>query len=288
MKDGIIHWNVDPEIITLFDTFPFRYYGLCWVLGLALGYLIVKWIYKKENVPLENLEQLSMYIFIGALLGARLGHCFFYEPDYYFQNPLEILLPIKIGGGSFEFTGFRGLASHGGVLGVIIGIVTYARKTRTNLLWILDSVAIGGAVTAALIRIGNLMNSEVYGKPTNGNWGVVFERDDLIPRHPTQVYEAVAYLLIFVVLLFIYRSKKIERQNGLLVGIFLIVHFTARFFIEFFKENQVAFEDAMSLNMGQLLSIPYILIGVALIYYRKSEWLKTRITNRVSSYFKQA
>lgn len=288
MKDGIINWNVDPEIVTLFDTFPLRYYGLCWVLGLALGYMIVKWIYKKENVPLENLEQLSMYIFIGALLGARLGHCFFYEPNYYFQNPLEILLPIKIVGGSVEFIGFRGLASHGGVLGTIIGIVAYARKTRTNLFWILDRVAIGGAVTAAFIRIGNLMNSEIYGKPTNGNWGVIFERDDLIPRHPTQVYEALAYFLIFGVLLFIYRSKKIARQNGRLVGILLILLFSARFIIEFFKENQVAFEDSMTVNMGQLLSIPYILIGFAMIYYRKSEWVKTTIANRVSSYFKHA
>lgn len=287
MKNGIINWNVDPEIFTLFDTFPIRYYGLCWVVSLVLGYMIVKRIYKKENIPLENIDQLSMYIFISALLGARLGHCFFYEPNYYFQNPLEILLPIKSVGDSFEFSGFQGLASHGGVLGVIIGIVAYARKTRTNLLWILDRVAIGGAVTAALIRIGNLMNSEVYGKPTNGNWGFVFERDDLIPRHPTQLYETVAYLLIFTVLLFIYRSKKIERQNGLLVGIFLIMHFTARFFIEFIKENQVAFEDSMSVNMGQLLSIPFVLMGFAMIYYRKSNWLQT-ITDKASSYFKQA
>lgn len=287
MKDGIINWNVDPEIITLFDTFPLRYYGLCWVLGLALAYLIIKRIYKKEHIPLENWEQLTMYIFVGAFFGARLGHCFFYEPSYYFQNPLEILLPIRSVAGSYEFSGFQGLASHGGVLGAILCIIIYARKTRTNPLWILDRVAIGGAVTAAFIRIGNLMNSEVYGKPTNGDWGFVFERDDLIPRHPTQVYEAAAYFLIFAVLLFIYRSKKIERQNGLLVGVLLILLFSARFIIEFFKENQVAFEDSMSLNMGQLLSIPYILIGFALIYYRKSEWLKTTITNRVSSYFKQ-
>ncbi len=279
MKDGIINWNVDPEIFTIMDAFPLRYYGLCWVLGLAIGYMIVKWIYKKENIPFENLEQLSMYIFIGAFFGARLGHCFFYEPSYYFQNPLEILLPIKSVGGSFEFIGFQGLASHGGVIGVIIGIVAYARKTRTSLLWIMDRVAIGAAVTAAFIRIGNLMNSEVYGKPTNGNWGVIFERDDLLPRHPTQVYEAVSYLLIFAVLIFIYRSKKIEKQNGLMVGILLIMLFTARFTIEFFKENQVAFEDSMTINMGQLLSIPFILMGFAMIYYRKSKWVKTMQNN---------
>ena len=191
MKDKIIHWNVDPEIMTIMNTFPLRYYGIFWILGLGLGYFIVKKIYLKEKIPLENLEQLTMYIFLGAFLGARLGHCFFYQPEYYFQNPLEILLPITKVQGAYQFSGFQGLASHGGVIGVIIGIVAYARKTKTNLLWIMDRVAIGATVTSASIRIGNLMNSEIYGRPTNGNWGVVFERDDLIPRHPTQVLSLI-------------------------------------------------------------------------------------------------
>lgn len=287
MKDGIINWNVDPEIFTIMDTFPLRYYGLFWMLGLGLGYFIVKKVYQKEGVPLENLEKLTMYIFIGAFLGARLGHCFFYQPEYFFQNPLEILLPITKNGGSYQFSGFQGLASHGGVIGVIIGIVAYARKTRTDLLWILDRVALGGAVTAAFIRLGNLMNSEIYGKPTNGNWGVIFERDDLVPRHPTQVYEAMAYLLIFAVLIVVYRSKQIKRQNGLMVGILLVLLFAARFIIEFFKENQVGFEDAMTINMGQILSIPFILLGFTIMYYRKSQWLTKIITNRICIYFEK-
>ena len=269
MKDGIINWNIDPEIFTLFNTFPIRYYSLCWVIGCGLLYLIVKKVYQKEKIPLENLEQLTMYILIGGLLGARLGHCFFYEPEYYFQNPLEILLPIRKVGESFQFTGFQGLASHGGLTGIVIAIIVYVRKTKTNILWIMDRVALGSGVMAASIRIGNFMNSEVYGKPTNGNWGVVFERDDLIPRHPTQLYEAAAYLMIFVVLMFVYKSKKIKKHNGLMVGIFFVLMFTARFMIEFVKENQVGFEDSMSINMGQILSIPLILLGFAIIYHGK-------------------
>lgn len=279
MRDGVIYWDVDPEIFWITDSFPLRYYGLCWALGLGLGYYIVKRIYLKEGIPIERLDKLAMYIFIGTFVGARLGHCFFYEPSYYFENPLEMVLPIQKIGSSFQFIGFQGLASHGGVIGVIIAIIVYAFRTKTNLLWLMDMVAIGSAVTAAFIRIGNLMNSEIYGKPTNGNWGFVFERDDLIPRHPTQIYEAFSYLLIFGILILVYRHKKLKKRNGLLVGIFLILHFTARFAIEFFKENQVGFEDGMALNMGQLLSVPFILLGFAIILYGKSPWIAKKIVN---------
>jgi len=265
MNDKIINWNVDPEIFWITDTFPLRYYGLMWALGLILGYYIVHKIYVKEKIPTESLEKLTMYIFIGAFFGARLGHCFFYEPLYYFDNPIEILLPIRKIGESYSFVGFQGLASHGGVIGVLVAIIIYARKSKTNLLWILDRVAIGSTITAAFIRIGNLMNSEIYGKPTNGNWGVIFERDDLIPRHPTQIYEAFAYFLIFGILIFIYRRKKMKMQNGLLLGIFFTLLFSARLIIEFFKEDQVGFEESMFLNMGQILSIPFILVGLTLI-----------------------
>lgn len=270
MNDTIINWNIDPEIFVIADTFPLRYYGLFWIAGLALGYYIVKHIYKKEGIPLANLEELATYVFIGTLLGARLGHCFFYEPDYYFSHPLEILLPIAEVDGSYTFTGFQGLASHGGTLGIFIAIIYYWRKTKTNLLWILDRVAIGAAVTAAFIRLGNLMNSEIYGKPTDGTWGFVFERDDMIPRHPTQLYEAVSYLFIFGLLFYMYRSKKIENRHGLFVGTLFVLLFSARFVIEFFKENQVGFEDGMSLNMGQWLSIPFVLFGIFLVFWKES------------------
>lgn len=270
MKDSIIHWNVDPEIFWITDSFPLKYYGLFWVSGLVLGYFIVQRSYKKEGVSIENLEQLTLYIFIGIILGARLGHCFFYEPEYYLSHPLEILLPIREVNGSYKFTGFQGLASHGGTLGVFVAILFYWRKTKTNLLWVLDRVAIGSAVTAAFIRLGNLMNSEIYGKPTDGTWGFVFERDDLIPRHPTQLYEAISYLLIFVLLYGMYRSKKTENRHGIFVGTLFILLFAARFVIEFFKENQVGFEESMSLNMGQWLSLPFIIFGCILVFWKEN------------------
>ncbi|MEE9364129.1 MAG: prolipoprotein diacylglyceryl transferase [Cellulophaga sp.] len=266
MEDGIIYWNVDPTIFWITNSFSIRYYGLCWVLALALGYYIVKRIYINEKTPLEELETLTLYIILGTFLGARLGHCFFYEPAYYFENITEVLLPIKKVGASYKFYGFRGLASHGAVLGVFIAIAIYAKKNKIQILWLLDRVAIGSTVTAAFIRIGNLMNSEIYGKPTNGNWGVVFERNDLIPRHPTQIYEAVSYLLIFGVLMFIYNRKNYDRKNGIL----FILLFSARFIIEFFKENQMGFEDSLALNMGQILSIPIIITGVVFLFAKRS------------------
>ena len=269
MKDNIVHWNVDPEIFWITDSFPLKYYGLFWVIGLMLGYYIVQRIFKKEGIPLEQLEQLAGYFFLGAILGARVGHCLFYEFDYYSSHLIEIFLPIREIGGSYEFTGFQGLASHGGTLGIFIAILYYWKKTKTNLLWLLDRLAIAAPVGSAFIRLGNLMNSEIYGKPTNGTWGFIFERDDMIPRHPTQLYEAISYLLIFSILLFMYRKRTSETKNGLLIGTMFILLFSARFIIEFFKENQVGFEDAMTLNMGQWLSIPFVLLGFILVFWKK-------------------
>ncbi len=269
MINAIIYWNVDPTIINLTDSLPLKYYGLLWAIGLMSAFVVVKRIYKKEGIPIENLENLTVYVFIGAFLGARLGHCLFYEPMYYLQHPLEILLPITFVDGSVKFIGFQGLASHGGTLGIMISIIIYGKKTKTNILWILDRVAIASAITAMFIRIGNLMNSEIYGKPTNGDWGVVFQRDDMIPRHPTQAYEAFSYLLIFIILSYVYYTPKIKKHNGLIVGLLFILLFSARFIIEFFKENQEHFEDTMSINMGQILSIPFIIAGFVLIFWKK-------------------
>ncbi|MGF1558928.1 MAG: prolipoprotein diacylglyceryl transferase [Flavobacteriaceae bacterium] len=265
MQDTIVHWNVDPELFWITDSFPIKYYGLFWILGLILAYFIIQRMYKIEGVPIEEWEKLTTYLFVGIILGARLGHCLFYDWEYYSGHLLEILLPIHEVNGSYEFTGFQGLASHGGTLGAFIAIILYWRKTRTNLLWMLDRVAIGSAVTAAFIRFGNLMNSEIYGKPTNGAWGFVFERDDMVPRHPTQLYEGLSYLLIFVILWFIYTSKKFAKRNGIFVGTLFILLYSARFFIEFFKENQVEFENSMVLNMGQWLSIPFVIAGFVLV-----------------------
>jgi phosphatidylglycerol:prolipoprotein diacylglycerol transferase len=268
MIDKIIYWNNDPAIFWITDSFPLKYYGLFFAIGILLGYSIVKRIFIKESVPVEILDSLLIYIIFGTILGARLGHCLFYEPDYFFQHPIEILLPIKEIGGIYKFVGFQGLASHGGTIGVFIAVLLFYRKNKVNLLWLLDRIAIAVPVTAAFIRLGNFMNSEIYGKPTNGNWGIVFQKDDLIPRHPTQLYEAFAYFLIFITALFLYQSDQIKKRNGFIFGIFLILLFSARFIIEFFKENQEPFENQMPLNMGQILSIPFILAGILLIVWR--------------------
>lgn len=267
MQDTIVHWNVDPELFWITDSFPIKYYGLFWILGLILAYFIIQRMYKIEGIPIEEWEKLTTYIFVGIILGARLGHCLFYDWEHYSGHLLEILLPIQEVNGSYEFTGFQGLASHGGTLGAFIAIILYWRKTRTNLLWMLDRVAIGSPVTAAFIRFGNLMNSEIYGKPTNGAWGFVFERDDMIPRHPTQLYEGLSYLLIFAILWFMYTSKKLRKRNGIFVGTLFILLYSARFVIEFFKENQVEFENSMVLNMGQWLSIPFVVAGFVLVFW---------------------
>ncbi|MDR7372939.1 prolipoprotein diacylglyceryl transferase [Flavobacterium aquidurense] len=275
--DGILNWNVDPVIVMITDSFPLKYYGALFASGLLLGYYIVRNIYKKEQQPLDNLDSLLVYVIVGTILGARLGHCLFYEPDYFFKHPIEILLPIQKIGGVYKFVGFQGLASHGGTIGVLIAIILYCKKFKVNFLWLLDRMAIGVPITAAFIRFGNFMNSEIYGKPTNGNWGVVFQRDDLIPRHPTQLYEAFSYLLIFGILFFMFKSEKIKQTNGLIFGCFLTLLFLARFIIEFFKENQEAFENNMPINMGQILSIPFILIGLTLIIWKskaKKEYVK--------------
>lgn len=277
MNDKIINWNLDPTIFWITETFPLKYYGLFFVTGILLAHYVEKRIYAKENIPIENLEKLFIYVVVGIVLGARLGHCFFYEPSYYFQNPLEILLPIKKIGDSYQFIGFQGLASHGGGIGTLIAIGIYCKKYKTNYLWILDKIAIATPIVAVFIRLGNFMNSEVYGKPTNGNWGVIFQRDDLIPRHPTQLYEAFAYLLIFGILMFTYKKMAKEKSNGLIFGLLLVLVFLARFIIEFFKENQVDFENGMIINMGQILSIPFIVVGLILIFARKKRNVQNHI-----------
>lgn len=268
MNDRIINWNLDPVIYWITETFPLKYYGLFFMTGILLAYYVAKRVYIKENIPIENLEKLFIYVVVGILLGARLGHCLFYDPSYYFANPLEILLPIKKIGETYQFIGFQGLASHGGTIGVLIAIGIYCKKYKTNFLSVLDRIALVSPIVAAFIRFGNFMNSEIYGKPTNGNWGVIFQRDDLIPRHPTQLYEAFSYILLFGILMLIYNKKKVK-ANGLILGVALILIFSARFIIEFFKENQVDFESGMLINMGQILSIPFIIIGLILILVRK-------------------
>lgn len=267
MTLNYIHWNIDPEIINIFGI-SIRYYGLFFVTGLILCVYILDWIFKKENIPQVNLEKLSIYGMIGILVGARLGHCLFYEPAYYLSNPLEMLLPIKfLKEGGIEFIGYQGLASHGGALGLIIALILYSRKTKQSIIHTIDLIAVVAALGGGFIRLGNLMNSEIIGMPTTKPWGFIFERIDNIPRHPAQLYEAISYFLIFIIMIALYKTKREQLKNGFFFGLTLVLIFTARFFIEFIKERQVAFEANMNLDMGQILSIPYILIGIAFIIF---------------------
>jgi prolipoprotein diacylglyceryl transferase len=264
MKDAIVHWDPDPVFFWLTHNFSIKYYGVLFMIGLLLGYLIVKRMYIRENLRLDYLDMLLLYIAVGMLVGARLGHCLFYEPLYYFGHPLEILFPFIKLGGSYHFIGFQGLSSHGGTIGVFMTVYLFSKRYKVNFMWLLDKLVIAIPVTATFIRLGNFMNSENYGKATNGHWGVIFERNDMIPRHPTQLYEALAYFLIFVFLYILYNRPQ-KRPNGIYFGIFLTLLFSLRFIIEFFKVNQVEFENGMILNMGQILSIPIILFGLTVI-----------------------
>lgn len=261
-----INWNVDPEIFRI-GGFAFRYYSLFFVLAFGCSYWILSNIYRKENISIEYLSTLTVYVFLGTLLGARLGQVLFYEFGYYKNHPLEIILPFRINPESgFEFTGFQGLASHGGAIGILISIFLYSRKHKQSFLWVTDKVAIVVPLAGFFIRLGNLFNSEIIGKPFFGTWAFVFSRVDLMPRHPAQLYEAISYLLIFFLIWTFYRVKGRTLNNGFLFGLFLVFVFSARFLLEFFKENQEAFESSLPLNMGQILSIPLILTGIFILY----------------------
>ena len=262
-----INWNADPEIINVLGI-SVRYYGLLFVSGLILSIYILGRIYKIENIPYEHLEKLSIYSMIGILAGARLGHCLFYEPSYYLSHPLEMILPVTFPpDGGIKFTGYQGLASHGGVIASLIAIYFYSRKTRHSMIDTLDLIAVVSGIFFGFIRLGNFMNSEIIGTPTTLPWGVVFERVDNIPRHPAQLYEAISYFIIFAFMMLLYKKKRARLKNGFLFGLATVLFFTARFLIEFVKENQVGFEDKMTLNMGQLLSLPFIAVGIGFITY---------------------
>jgi prolipoprotein diacylglyceryl transferase len=250
-----IHWNVSPEIFNL-GPLSIRWYGLLFASGFLIGYYIGEKMFKSEGVPQKWIDSLFFYIIIATIIGARLGHVFFYGWDYYSQNPAEI---IKIWHG--------GLASHGGAIGIIIAMLLYSKNvTKRNVLWIIDRIVVPTALVAAFIRTGNLMNSEIYGVQTSLPWGFIFERNgETVPKHPTQIYEALAYLLAFGVLMYLYWKTRSRYKQGLLTGVFFIFIFASRFFIEFIKEDQEAFEAGMALNMGQWLSIPFVLLGIFLV-----------------------
>lgn len=252
---AFIHWNVSPEIFSL-GPLHVRWYGLLFAIGFLFGYNHGEKMFKHENIDMKWLESLFIYLIVATILGARLGHVLFYGWDYYSQHPIEIL---------YVWQG--GLASHGGVLGIIIAMIIWSRNvSKRSILWVLDRVVVPSIFVGALIRFGNLMNSEIYGMQTSLPWGFIFERNnETVAKHPTQIYEALSYLVTFGVMLYMYWKTKAKDYQGMLVGVFFIMVFTARFFVEFIKEDQEAFEATMSLNMGQWLSIPFVLTGIILI-----------------------
>lgn len=261
-----ILWNPSDTALS-FGPFTIHWYSLCWLIGLALAYLIVQRLYREQKVKEGLFDPLFVYCFIGILVGARLGHCLFYQPDIFlssWHHFVEIFIPIEfLSDGSWHFTGYRGLASHGGTLGLMIALWAYVRKTGMNLWQVLDNIAIATPVTACFIRLGNLMNSEIIGKVTDMPWAFVFERVDAMPRHPGQLYEAIAYAILFFIGWRLYRRMPQRVGTGYFFGLCLAYIFTARFFIEFTKEVQEAFEASLPLDMGQLLSLPFIVLGVA-------------------------
>jgi len=252
----IIPWDVNPEIFRI-GSFAVRWYGLLFASSFLFGYIIMKRIFNNENLGVAVLDRLTIYMAVGVIAGARLGHCFFYEPGYYLSHPLEILM-IWHGG----------LASHGAAIGILVALWLFIRKERKEYTWVLDRIAIVVALSGFFIRMGNLMNSEIYGVETTVPWGFVFLRNgETVPKHPTQIYEALTYLLIFLLLYWIYWKKKGSHIQGSLISLAMILIFICRFFIEFLKEDQVGFEATMKLNMGQLLSIPFVLLGIAGLYW---------------------
>ena len=261
-----IIWNPDAVAFSI-GAYAVRWYGLCWGLGLALAYWVVYSLYRRQQIPQEKFDPLFLYCFVGILAGARLGHCLLYEPAYFLSHPLEMLLPVRtLPDGSWKLVGYAGLASHGGTAGLIVALWLYVRRTKVPLLCVLDNIAIATPIAACCIRLGNFFNSEIVGKATGSDYGIVFARlGEAFPRHPGQLYEAIAYLLFFLIGLWLYRRYADRVGTGFYFGYCLATIFTFRLFVEFFKEVQEPWElgmqQAIGLNQGQLLSLPFILIG---------------------------
>ena len=268
----VVNWNIDPVIFKI-GAFQLRWYSILFVSGFILGWYIMKSFFKREKIKLDLLDPMLYMLLICTIVGARLGHCLFYQPDYYlgsWQGFWEIFMPWK-----------GGLASHGGTIAILLGIWWYAhkygRKNGFDYVWVIDHLVIPTAFAACFIRLGNLFNSEIYGAPTDLPWGFIFERNgETVPCHPTQLYEAGTYLLLGLVLMWLSWKKLDKMYRGTFVGIFLIVCFGSRFLIEFIKNDQVEFEADMVLNMGQLLSIPFVLLGIGFLVYAFTKKLPAR------------
>ncbi len=259
-----IHWHVDPVLIHI-GSFGIRWYSLLFVSGFVIGWYLFRWFFRREGVSEKVLDPLLYTLLIATIVGARLGHCVFYQPEYYFGSWagfLEIFMPWK-----------GGLASHGGTIALLLAMwwfsVHYGKKNNFDYLWLTDHLAIAVAITGALIRLGNLFNSEIYGPPTDLPWGVVFDlRGETEPRHPTQMYESITYMVLFCVMMLLYKFRLHKLNRGFLTGLFFTVCFGMRFVIEYVKEAKIFFDLGFTtINIGQMLSIPFIILGIGLIIY---------------------
>lgn len=255
-----IDWNPNIELFKI-GSFAIRYYSLMFVIAFVLGLQLMKRIFIKDNVSIEKLDTLFIYVVVAILLGARIGHFLFYDTKFLFEHPLEVLLPVRFN--PFQFTGYQGLASHGAVIGVLIAMYYYSKKVlKKPMIWILDRIGIPVAIGGVFVRIGNLMNSEIIGKPTNSDYGFILRQlGEDFPRHPTQLYEAFGYLITFIVLYLVYWKTNKKEKSGYIFGLFFVLLWSVRFIVEFFKEAQVDNRDTWDLNTGQLLSIPLVLLG---------------------------
>jgi len=248
-------WNIDPTLLHL-GPLQLRWYGLFFVGSFFLGLTILQWIYKREDKNPTQLDDLLIYILIGTVIGARLMHCFAYEPEYYLAHPLEILMVWK-----------GGLASHGGLIGVLIALYLFAKRYNTPYFYLMARLTIPAALAATFIRIGNFFNSEILGIPTDKPWAIIFERIDMLPRHPAQLYEAISYFILFIILFVLYRKLSSSFVTKIFPGIFFTYIFTVRFFLEYTKEHQASYVTSLPFSTGQLLSIPFILLGTVWIIW---------------------
>jgi len=249
-----VHWNMNP---VLFQVGPLavRWYGIFFAVSFLAGYKLMQWICRREGQLEIDMESFFAYMFIGVLLGARLGHCLFYDPGFYLRHPIEIL---KIWEG--------GLASHGAALGILASLFVFTRRSgRPSYLWLLDRIVLPVALAGFFIRLGNFFNSEIVGIPSTRSWAVVFESVDAVPRHAVQIYEAIAYAIIFVLLILVYRCKQNGSRQGMLLGLFLVSAFFSRFLLEFIKTRQAAYEANQVLSVGQWLSLPFVVLGLILL-----------------------
>jgi len=252
------HWDTAAELISV-SGFSIGWYGVFFAAGFYLGFHIMIWVFNREKKSTETLDHLFVYMVLGAVIGARLGHCFFYEPEFYLSNPLKI---FKIWEG--------GLASHGGAFGMLLAMYLYAKNTSgIHFYWLLDRMALPIALGSFFIRIGNFFNSEIIGLPTTIPWAVVFTRVDNLPRHPSQLYEALVYIILFLLLFILYKKYGKQLKNGFMMGLLMLVIFSSRFLLEFVKTPQEAFSPLLDINMGQWLSLPFVIIGLVLMFYTK-------------------